>query len=156
MSHADKTHDTLALSHDQTSKIPSKSSQPPIAMATGNLWDYDRRVFLAKKYRTQIASGPASFLSVLAGVRKDASQESIIWIGFLAANANLQQGTYGKHQDENAIVCPTSLTGCSTTLTLPGNTFPILSNAVGTHSEPKDCGDSGLVSCHDFIHGPLN
>lgn len=36
-------------------------------MAKGGLWDYDSRVYLAKKYRTQLASAPASFLAVLAG-----------------------------------------------------------------------------------------
>jgi len=69
MSHADKYTDNLDLKHDAASKLPSKSSQPPpIAMAKAGIFDYDSRVYLFKKYRTQWASCPAAMISVLAGV----------------------------------------------------------------------------------------
>ena len=68
MSHANKGHDTLALNHDPTSKLPSKSSQPPIAMAKAGFLDHDSRTYLVKKYRTIFASAPAAAVSVLAGV----------------------------------------------------------------------------------------
>ena len=56
MSHANEYRDTdnPAPKHDSTSKLPSKSSQPPIkTMAQAGLMDHDSRVYLAKKYRTQ-------------------------------------------------------------------------------------------------------
>jgi hypothetical protein len=74
MSHTNKYHDndSLAPKHDSPSKLPSKSSQPPIvAMAKAGLMDHDSRVYLVKKYRTQFASGAGSVVSILAGVCVD-------------------------------------------------------------------------------------
>src|SRR4051794_5800577 len=71
MSHANDYHsdDALAPQHDTTSKLPSKSSQPPIiTMVKAGLMDHDSRVYLAKKYRTEFASGAGSVISILAGV----------------------------------------------------------------------------------------
>ena len=71
MSHANEYHDSdnLAPKNDSTTKLPSKSSQPPIiTMAKAGLKDHDSRVYLAKKYRTQFASGAGSVVSILAGV----------------------------------------------------------------------------------------
>ena len=71
MSHANeyRDNDNPASKHDSTSKLPSKSSQPPIKpMAQAGLMDHDSRVYLAKKYRTQFASGAGSVLSILVGV----------------------------------------------------------------------------------------
>jgi hypothetical protein len=71
MSHANeyRDNDNPAPKHDSTSKLPSKSSQPPIkTMAQAGLMDHDSRVYLAKKYRTQFASGAGSVLSILVGV----------------------------------------------------------------------------------------
>ena len=69
---------TSPLQHDPTSKLPSKHSQPPIAAQASELSkapsrkmalpEYDTRVRWIKKYRTQLASGPATVVAVLAGV----------------------------------------------------------------------------------------
>lgn len=77
MTLANKAQDQLTLDHDPTSKLPSKSSQPPIAkmappevplgMQHGGMWDHDTQVYYMKRYRTQLASAPASFLSVFVG-----------------------------------------------------------------------------------------
>jgi len=75
MNHASKDDDTrhLPLNHDPTSKLPSKSSQPPIKMArkpnVDTDWNSpDTRVYYAKKYRQTLASAPACALAVIAGV----------------------------------------------------------------------------------------
>jgi hypothetical protein len=71
MNHTNKYHDNdkLAPKHDSTSKLPSKSSQPPIMMRKSGLMDHDSRVYLAKKYRTQLASGTGAVVSIFVGVR---------------------------------------------------------------------------------------
>jgi hypothetical protein len=74
MNHATKTStDTSPLDHDLTSRHPSKSSQPPIAMAPRTKIDTtwassDTRIYYAKKYRQVLASAPACALAVMAGV----------------------------------------------------------------------------------------
>jgi hypothetical protein len=71
MSHANeyRDNDNPTAKHDSTSMLPSKSSQPPIkTIAEAGLMDHDARVYLAKKYRTQFASGAGSIISILVGV----------------------------------------------------------------------------------------
>ena len=60
-------HNRLAIDHDSKATLSPEASHPQIAMATSGLWDYDSRVYLLKKYRTQFASGPACAVAVLAG-----------------------------------------------------------------------------------------
>ena len=79
MTHAEKGHETFSLDHETTSKMPSKSSQPPLARDNhgkiqASLWDRDGRIYLAKYYRTQITAGPATFISVLALVSSDLAE----------------------------------------------------------------------------------
>ena len=110
MTLAKTAQNQLQLDHDSTSKIPSKSSQPPIAKAEtkmappevpmavkhGGMWDHDTQVYYMKRYRTQLASAPASFLSVFVGVR--ARHTSVIAI------ANPTSVSFRKSEDEDAIV----------------------------------------------------
>lgn len=80
MIHANKSSssDTSPLDHDLTSKLPSKSSQPPIKMASRSKVDTgwtspDTRIYYAKKYRQVLSSGPACALAVIAGVSHSSS-----------------------------------------------------------------------------------
>lgn len=75
MNHASKESNTQQLDsdHDYTSKLPSKSSQPPIKMASRQTVDTgwgssDTRIYYAKKYRQILSSAPACALAVVAGV----------------------------------------------------------------------------------------
>lgn len=73
MSHGSKLHDPLPLDHDPTSKLPSKTSQPPLTMASqaklDTTWNSkDTRIYYAKKYRQVLSSAPACALAVFAGV----------------------------------------------------------------------------------------
>jgi len=74
MNHASKDDDTrhLPLNHDPTSKLPSKSSQPPLKMSrkpnVDTDWNSpDTRIYYAKKYRQTLSSAPACALAVIAG-----------------------------------------------------------------------------------------
>ncbi|KIW72932.1 hypothetical protein PV04_01091 [Phialophora macrospora] len=73
MNHASKTSsDTSPLDHDPTFKLPSKSSQPPLTMASHSKVDTgwssaDTRIYYTKKYRQVLSSGPACALAVIAG-----------------------------------------------------------------------------------------
>ena len=106
MSHANKYHDNndnLALNHDSTSKLPSKSSQPPITtMAQAGLMDHDSRVYLAKKYRTQFAAAAGSSVAILAGVCGHIKHQKV------QADADSQAVSSGEYQDANAIVRTTN------------------------------------------------
>jgi hypothetical protein len=68
MNHAKTSHQHLQLDHDHTSQLPSKSSQPPIDMASKPLLDRDTAVYYSKYYRQALATAPACAVSVLAGV----------------------------------------------------------------------------------------
>lgn len=68
MNHAKTSPQNLQLGHDHTSQLPSKSSQPPIDMATRPLLDTDTATYWAKYYRQALATAPACAVSVLAGV----------------------------------------------------------------------------------------
>ena len=62
MRHANKPLDTLDLNHDMLAQMSPKSSPPSTVvdnrtdMGSKSLFDYDRQVYLAKYYRTQLAS----------------------------------------------------------------------------------------------------
>ncbi|KIV80739.1 hypothetical protein, variant [Exophiala sideris] len=69
-----QTTQQSSLEHKPTSTsiLPSKSSQPPIAMSSKPRVDTgwaskDTQIYYAKKYRQILASGPACALAVLAG-----------------------------------------------------------------------------------------
>lgn len=73
MSHASKSHRPLEIDHDPNSTSDSADSTPSrpydVKMTKPtSLFDPDTKVYYAKKYRQLWASGPASMVSVLAGV----------------------------------------------------------------------------------------
>src|SRR5271156_1813670 len=81
MSHANEYRDSdnPTPKHDSTSKLPSKSSQPPIkTMAQAGLMDHDSRVYLAKKYRTQFASGAGSVLVGVCVCNSERQSEKVL------------------------------------------------------------------------------
>ncbi|KIX07518.1 uncharacterized protein Z518_02171 [Rhinocladiella mackenziei CBS 650.93] len=72
MNHASKDNEGSPLDHDPTSKLPSKSSQPPLTMSSPSKLDTgwnstDTRIYYAKKYRQILSSAPACALAVVAG-----------------------------------------------------------------------------------------
>ena len=82
MNHASKERNNRQLDsdHDYTSKIPFKSSQPPIKMASRQTVDTgwgsaDTRIYYAKKYRQMLSSAPACALAVVAGVSSQDAME---------------------------------------------------------------------------------
>jgi hypothetical protein len=103
MNHASKTSsDTSPLDHDPTSKLPSKSSQPPLTMPSYSKVDTgwssaDTRIYYTKKYRQVLSSGPACALAVIAGVS---------WLTATSQTESLTPvlGSPRKCQDPNAIV----------------------------------------------------
>ena len=97
MNHAKSPHPHLQLEHDHTSQIPSKSSQPPIDMASKPLLDRDTAAYYSKYYRQALATAPACAVSVLAGVGN-----------FLLSTQPLIDSivTPGEYQDSDAVVGP--------------------------------------------------
>lgn len=76
MSHANNSHPTIEIARNNNSEFsPSHEStsrgQQNLNMApNAGLFDPDTKVYYAKKYRQLWASGPASMVSVLAGVSR--------------------------------------------------------------------------------------
>ena len=107
MNHARKTNQsTVSGDHEpdpnSTSILPSKSSQPPIAMSSQTKMDTgwkspDTRIYYAKKYRQVLSSAPASALAVIAGV-------SGLRMTFSRRKLTIS-GPFRKRQSPHAIVC---------------------------------------------------
>ncbi len=107
MNHARKTNQsTVSRDHEpdpnSTSILPSKSSQPPIAMSSQSKMDTgwkspDTRIYYAKKYRQVLSSAPASALAVIAGV-------SGLRMTFSRRKLTIS-GPFRKRQSPHAIVC---------------------------------------------------
>lgn len=73
MHHDSKPHSSLEIEHDRGTLVHSLDNVPKrehenIMAPSGNILDSDTQVYYAKKYRQLWASGPASMVSVLAGV----------------------------------------------------------------------------------------
>ena len=84
MNHANNSSDSNRVDHDGVTKMAANPSPSTHIldhrkdMGTKSLFDYDRRVYLAKYYRTQLASGPAAFAAIVVGVSLRMSRDQCL------------------------------------------------------------------------------